>query len=110
MCVCVCVCLCVAHLLLIAAKKLVTLSTASSQTEDNPCVWKREAGGRGSNKANASCSTSEHISAFSPFRHACLRKEKTKFKAVLTPILANVDRASSPRPFSRTLHRGRESH
>lgn len=51
-----CVYVCVAHLLLLlmAVRKWDTLSTASSQTDDSPCVWKREAGGRGSNKANAS--------------------------------------------------------
>ena len=57
MCVCVRarVCASVAHLpLLMAARKLVILSTASSHTEDSPCEWKREAGGRGSNRANAS--------------------------------------------------------
>lgn len=39
----------------------------------------------------------------SPFRHARFSKENTKFKAVLTPILAKVAKASTVLPLSRVL-------
>ena len=92
-----------AYLVTMVARKDVTLSTDSIQILEYDLARNMEPGGRASNSSHASPRTDEHKSMSSPLFQDLFINEKTKDRAVCTPILASVPKESGFRAFAGDL-------